>query len=199
MKDNILYKRVGLFNKPVCRQCGTVFKFSELQDLDKTTGLCRRCMIKAKQTATGASMEIKPYKDSGQIIIGAVEGDVILPEDLELEACERVKALLAADFDEAAFSVSKKSKDYTTLVYKEYDVMRIKISDRSRWIAVYVSGQDRKKYMDDPLFAKQLNKKEFAWKSEISNLEDLAKFERFFTKQCETADWWEAKQKEVKK
>ena len=33
----------------------------------------------------------------------------------------------------------------------------------------------------------------------LAGLEDLEKYEHFFRRQCETADWWEAKQEEVKK
>lgn len=188
MSDNILYKRVGLFNKPVCRQCGTVFKFSELDKLDKTTGLCRSCMIKAKQAETGSTMTVKAYQNSNRITVGVAEDDVILPEDLELEACERVKALLSDRFDPEEFIVAKKSRDYTTLVYKEYDVMRVKITPFSKWLSVYVLRPMQPKYAEDPRFALQDNKRQIMWKAAITGPEDVLQFEEFFVNTCENAE-----------
>lgn len=110
------------------------------------------------------------------------------PNESEREACEIVAEALREDFDFAAFSVEKKSKDYTTLVYKQYDVMRVKISDRVKWLSVYVLGKDAKAYAEDPRFDLQANKKQLMWKASFDSFADVLSFMHFFEVTCQNAD-----------
>lgn len=72
------------------------------------------------------------------------------------------------DYD---LTIEHNSQDYTTLKYKDYDIVRLKYGDIAKWIKVFV--QDKNKYMNDPRFEEQKNKKELFWKSTIYKIEDL--------------------------
>lgn len=71
-------------------------------------------------------------------------------------------------------TIAHNCKDYTTLKYKDYDIVRLKYGDLSKWIEVFV--RDKKKYMDNPLFEAQKNKNQLYWKSKINTIEDLDKY-----------------------
>jgi hypothetical protein len=86
---------------------------------------------------------------------------------------ENILKEYAKNFD-VDFTIEHNCQDYTTLKYKEYDVVRLKYGQLSKWIKLFV--QDKQKYMNDPLFETQQNKKELYWKSAINTIEDLDKY-----------------------
>lgn len=51
-----------------------------------------------------------------------------------------VKELNIKDYD-----IVKNSDDYTTLTYKEYDIVRIKYTDSAKWISICLCKNDKKK------------------------------------------------------
>ena len=94
-------------------------------------------------------------------------------ENPNAEIEESILENYAKNFD-YDFTIEHNCQDYTTLKYKDYDIVRLKYGDVSKWIKLFV--QDKKKYIDDPLFEAQTNKKELYWKSKINTIEDLDKY-----------------------
>lgn len=69
--------------------------------------------------------------------------------------------------------IEKNSTDYTTLKYKQYDLLRIKYTNGAKWIKILMANKELKnEYMDNPLFEAQKNKNEIMWKSTIDNIDD---------------------------
>jgi len=186
----IKYEKRGLFRKTVGRLCGAELPVSKI---DARTGYCLNCTEKLKtkyREKRAAAEEIPKYQNRSKIVVGfgLPEGPEITPTDEELRACQIIKEALADRFDVSAFSVEKKSSNYTTLVYKKHDVLRVKITDRAKWISVYVYGDDRDAYADSPLFAIEKNKQQLAWKAAIEKADDVAGFADFCAKSCALAD-----------
>lgn len=69
------------------------------------------------------------------------------------------------------FKIEKKSNDYTTLTYKQYDLFRLKVSEYS-WISIFIPPAIKKKWIDSPLFADEDKKTHLHWISYINNIYD---------------------------
>lgn len=77
------------------------------------------------------------------------------------------------DVDTEMCKIEKNSTDYTTLKYKQYDLLRIKYTNGAKWIKILMANKELKnEYMDNPLFEVQKNKNEIMWKSTINNIDD---------------------------
>lgn len=77
------------------------------------------------------------------------------------------------DVDTEMCKIEKNSTDYTTLKYKQYDLLRIKYTNGAKWIKILMANKELKnEYMDNPLFEAQKNKNEIMWKSTINNIDD---------------------------
>ena len=77
------------------------------------------------------------------------------------------------DVDTEMCKIEKNSTDYTTLKYKQYDLLRIKYTNGAKWIKILMVNKEIKnEYMDNPLFEAQKNKNEIMWKSTIDNIDD---------------------------
>lgn len=83
--------------------------------------------------------------------------------------------------------VNTNTTDYTTLNYKLRDIVRLKYTDKSKWISVYLTDSDKKEYIDSPLFEAQKNKNKFQWKSKLEN-DDLKKYYIFIKNRCNFID-----------
>lgn len=80
--------------------------------------------------------------------------------------------IIMNDLGISNYEVVKNSDDYTTLVYRDYDLFRIKYMPKSRWISIIIFPSMRKEYSDSPLFSSQANKNQMYWKSTIYSLFD---------------------------
>lgn len=103
------------------------------------------------------------------ILIG--RKDIYENPNAEIE--ESILENYAKNFD-YEFAIEHNCKDYTTLKYKDYDIVRLKYGNQAKWIKLFV--QDKKKYINDPLFEAQNNKNELYWKSTLNTIEDLDKY-----------------------
>lgn len=84
----------------------------------------------------------------------------------------------AKKFD-SNLKVVHNSSDYTTLKYKEYDIIRFKYGYsgyKGKWVKIFIVPKYKKKYIDDPLFKEQENKNQLYWKSSIEKIGELDKF-----------------------
>lgn len=80
---------------------------------------------------------------------------------------------IATDLKISNYEIVNNSDDYTTLKYKEYDLIRLKYTDRSKWISLFLTKEDRDSNIDNPLFEVQKNKKQLFWKSFITQDIDI--------------------------
>ena len=71
------------------------------------------------------------------------------------------------------------TENYTTLKYKEHDLIRLKYSDKSKWITIFIPPKYKEHYINDPLFEKQKNKNQLHWKSSLDTEQDLTKYVDF--------------------
>ena len=94
-------------------------------------------------------------------------------ENPNAEIEESILIDYAKNFDYET-TIEHNCKDYTTLKYNNYDIIRLKYGSISKWIQIFIL--DRKKYVDNPLFATQKNKNQIMWKSTINTIEDLDKY-----------------------
>lgn len=72
------------------------------------------------------------------------------------------------------FDIIKRSNEYTTLRYKESDIVRLKHSDNVFWIklAICYIDKNRQELFDSKLFEAQNKMSEGFWKSNVDSLDD---------------------------
>lgn len=63
---------------------------------------------------------------------------------VEIEAVNNILDRLdLSNYDESQLKIEKKSKDYTSLTYRDIDVLRIKITDRVKWIIIPIEKNEK--------------------------------------------------------
>lgn len=65
---------------------------------------------------------------------------------------------------------------YTTLRYKDYDLLRLHYDNISKWVNVFIVPDNRDKYIDDPLFQEHDGYDKLMWYSSIRDADDLKMF-----------------------
>lgn len=179
-----LYVWKGPFRQVQCRLCGASW------DIEPRTGYCKNCIekleLKAKSPSKPeitANVQISLSRNGHALKDNGEYAD-LEPEEEEREACQAVIDELA-DFD--GFEIQKRALRYTTLKYKDYDVMRIALNDTERWLSVSLSQDDRDAYEDDARFDAQTNKKQLMWKADLYEW-DVSDFVEFIQDRCEEID-----------
>lgn len=74
---------------------------------------------------------------------------------------------MGLDFN-SGFSLSKTAEYYTTLKYREHDIMRLHSDNLSSWVKLPIFNKD--KYVDDPRFTNFENKTQLFWQTPITNI-----------------------------
>ena len=105
-------------------------------------------------------------------------------ENPNIEKEEEILKEFKVKFD-YEFSIIHNSADYSTLRYKDFDILRLKYGTKSKWIKVYIFPKNKSKYENNPLFDKQKNKNEFLWKSIIETPDDLDQYIEIIKEQIE--------------
>ncbi|USK62273.1 hypothetical protein [Peribacillus asahii] len=108
------------------------------------------------------------------------ERDINLNEE-ETQAVKLIFEMLedtVIDIDK--LKVTRKSDNYATIVLRgndwDFDFVRFKFTNRTKWIALNLSKADRAAYKDDTLFEAQKKKTQIQWKSVLQSIEDLPKY-----------------------
>ena len=83
-----------------------------------------------------------------------------------------INLLLTKLPDSNEYSIVKPSLTYTTLKYKDYDLLRIRIDKNEMSIRVFIPPDIKNKWINSPLFNNQSNKNQLFWFSYINNLFD---------------------------
>ena len=109
------------------------------------------------------------------MIFGVKDGNLIVgnnPKKIVQEEIDYLNKIVVM-FPGKGFSIEKNSNDYTTLKYKLYDLVRVKIGTNNQWLSCFMVDKDIKaKYINNPMFELQKNKNQLHWKSKLSNVED---------------------------
>ena len=95
------------------------------------------------------------------------------PDDLAI--VEHFTQLIHQKCQSNDVTLERRSNAYLTLLHGDRDFLRFKYTDRTKWLSVAVDGP----YIsnDNPLFVTHKNKNERFWKSPISDLSDLQKYD----------------------
>jgi hypothetical protein len=110
------------------------------------------------------------------------ERDINLNEE-EIQAVNLIFEMLedtVIDIDK--LEVTRKSDSYATIVLRgndwDYDFVRFKFTDKTKWIALNLSKADRAVYKADALFEAQKKKTQIQWKSVLQSIEELPKYKK---------------------
>ncbi len=123
---------------------------------------------------------IKPYENSSQIQIGIIDE----PETTEYkqnaieneeDICIMFRDRIMQDRSpKHSFEIKHNSSEYTTLCYRSMDIVRVKWTEATKWLAIQMLTQEMtEKYKDDPRFAAQQKKTVIQWKTQCTGSEDL--------------------------
>lgn len=93
---------------------------------------------------------------------------------------------IAIDLSLNNYNIFSNTDDYTTLQYKEYDIARIKYTDRTKWIEIFLTKEDKKNNIDNILFETQKNKNKLFWKSIIND--EISIYYNFIKNKCNEID-----------
>lgn len=111
----------------------------------------------------------------------------------EVDICNLVIELLSEKFDKNKFGIEQRADSYLSLIYCDNDFFRVKYTDRSKWISIRLAKEDMN--VNDERFKAQTNKKQFHWKADISNEQDIYKFKKELFNACKyfVKDTYEAR------
>lgn len=80
---------------------------------------------------------------------------------------------IAKDIKIDNYEIINNSTDYTTLKYKDYDLVRLKYTESSKWISLFLTKEDKNNNINNNLFDAQKNKNQLFWKSNINSDIDI--------------------------
>lgn len=79
--------------------------------------------------------------------------------------------------------IVRKSDSYATIVILgeewDYDLIRFKITDKTKWLSIALSNDDRVLHQNNLLFEAQKKKTQLHWKSKIHSIDELPKYKDF--------------------
>ena len=77
------------------------------------------------------------------------------------------------------------SSNYISIVCGEFnDFLRLKYADRSKWISIRLSPEDKAMNINNSLFESQKNKNQLHWKATIHSISDLDSFKDLIVRSC---------------
>lgn len=102
----------------------------------------------------------------------------------EMDVCEYFIDKLSKTKDNSLFRIEQRSPNYLSLVYGNNDFLRVKYTEKAKWISILMVGENKKENLNNPLFFKQEKKNNLHWKSEINSFEDLERYIEIAEKSC---------------
>ena len=100
----------------------------------------------------------------------------------ELEVFEHVKKLLP-DED---ITLERRSDNYVSVIIAGNDFMRIKWTDKAKWVSILMTNECKDKWEDSPLFAAQKKKTQIFWKSALEEPQQIAELAEPITSAAQT-------------
>lgn len=121
------------------------------------------------------SFDISPYTNGNDFSL----------TPLEVHFFQSLTELLSDSIDISKIRLEKRSDNYTSVIYGENNnFLRFKLTPKTKWLSINITGDDAKNNIDNPLFAAQKNKKQFHWKASINSIDDLPAFKTFIVNSC---------------
>ena len=80
--------------------------------------------------------------------------------------------------------IERKSQSYISMLYGENDFLRLKYSDKAKWISLRIPKDIANSNIDNPLFDAQKNKNQFHWRGNLKSLDDLNLFKSYIIASC---------------
>ena len=123
------------------------------------------------------------------------ERDVNLKEE-EKRAVKLIFDMLQdTEINSEKLEVVRKSDSYATIVIRgnawDFDLVRFKFTNRTKWIALSLSEADREAYKEHALFEAQKKKTQIQWKSTLKSIDDLPVYKNLIVNsyiQCVTRE-----------
>lgn len=110
---------------------------------------------------------------------------VVCLNDEEQKFIDMIYSFLASYVDLSNLRLDKRSDNYTSLIYGEYnDFLRFRLSPRTKWLSLRLPSDIKADNIDNPLFDAQKNKNQFHWKAKLNSLEDVVDFKDFIVASC---------------
>ena len=100
------------------------------------------------------------------------------------------KAFSGLATDSAEIHAERRSTNYLSIVaFSDYDFIRLKVGERSKWFSVFLSPTDRSELENDIRFAGVPNKRLLHWKVKLSRTEELSEHTDLFQRAFAAAKW----------
>lgn len=96
----------------------------------------------------------------------------VINEYEHIKAEDEVATLIMKNLGISDYKIVKPSINYTTLIYGERDLFRIKFTNDTKWIKILIFPKLKKEFENNPLFKTQENKNQVYWQSNIKNIYD---------------------------
>lgn len=109
---------------------------------------------------------------NGELFTYYVKSNIDGYEDMNPDEISAINLILTKLPESNDYRIKKTAVTYTTLVYKDYDLLRIRVDKNERSIRIFVPPKNKDKWIDSPLFKNQSNKNQLFWFSWINNLYD---------------------------
>lgn len=109
---------------------------------------------------------------NGELFTYYVKSNIDGYEDMNPDEISAINLILTKLPESNDYRIKKTAVTYTTLVYKDYDLLRIRVDNNERSIRIFVPPKNKDKWIDSPLFKNQSNKNQLFWFSWINNLYD---------------------------
>lgn len=125
------------------------------------------------------------YGDPEHILVIDDNKQPVCLNDEEQEFIDNVFSFLASSVDISDLRLDKRSDNYTSLIYGEYnDFLRFRLSAHTKWLSLRLPSDVKADNMNNPLFDAQKNKKQLHWKAKLNSLEDVSSFKEFIIASC---------------
>lgn len=79
------------------------------------------------------------------------------------------KIINKLNLDKNDFIIISNTSDYLTLQYKNFDIVRVKYTVRTKWLSILILGDNKNNNLNNPIFDLQKNKSQLHWKSKLEN------------------------------
>lgn len=94
--------------------------------------------------------------------------------EIEYAVLNRLLKKIAKNY--AKFKIVENCKDYATMQFNDVDIIRLKYTDKTKWIKIFIPPKYKNNYINNILFEEQQNKNQLHWKSSFLNEDDLDKY-----------------------
>ena len=123
------------------------------------------------------AIQVKLDLDNGVFFFGEPIKE-LNPSIYEQEAYKFIFNLICNQRECENLLLERRNDDYLSIVIGEYDFLRFKLSDRTKWLSVLIPPILKSKYVDSPLFKEQKNKNQIQWKSKFNDISELNNYEQ---------------------